>query len=252
MKLLNKKSHHSSGLAVSTSNFRLMKNRILKFCFLAFVAIGTMSLITSCSDTEENLVNVDNFVGEAVFGLRAEGKIGARGCYEFVFPITINFPDETSVSVDDYDALRSTIRTWKEDNPEAEERPTLGYPIELMTEEGELVSVNSKEELKELRRACRRAHFDGRWRPGRFFKRACFEPVFPISVEFPNGSVLEAGTPDELKSAIREWYQAQDGPIDEKPSVVYPITVEFEDGSQVEVGSREELVALKDECDTED
>ena len=128
-----------------------MKNRIIKFCFLVFAGFLTASLITSCSDSESEAVSIENFVGEAVFGLGAEGKIGRRGCYEFVFPITIEFPDGTSASVEDYETLKSTVRAWKEDNPEAEERPMLAYPIELMTEEGELISVESKEELRELR-----------------------------------------------------------------------------------------------------
>ena len=225
-----------------------MKNRIMKFCFIAFAAFCTMSLVTSCSDSEGDAVSVENFVGEAEFALGAEGKIGRRGCYEFVFPITIDFPDETSATVDSYENLRETLRAWKEDNPDADERPMLAYPIELMTEEGDLISVADRSELRDLRRACRRAHFDGRWRPGKFFRGACFKPVLPVTIEFPDGSTVEVASRSELKDALRTWKQ-ENPDAEERPQVQYPITVEYDDGTQVEVGSKEELVELKEDCD---
>lgn len=227
-------------------------NYLVKFLFAVLSLSLVGGLVTSCSDTDDfELLNVEDYVDDSIHEMESLGKIGKRGCNEFIFPISVDFPDGTSSSVDDYETLKETIKEWKESNPEADEKPSLAFPIEVMTEDGELITVADREELKELRRACRRSHFDGPRRARRFFRTACFKPVFPISVEFPNGSIFEAANRGSLKAALRAWKESA-GETDEKPSVVYPITVEYEDGTQVEAASREELKALKDECDQDD
>jgi len=222
-------------------------NYLLKICFAVFASLLVASLMTSCSDTDE-LINVEDFVGEAVFSMESQGKIGKFGCNDFVFPITVIFPDESSANVEDYESLRATITTWKEANPESEDKPTLSFPLEVTTEDGEVVSVADREELGALRRACRRSHHDGKWRRGRGLRNACFDPVFPLTIEFPNGSILEAATPRTLKNALRAWRRAVDNPQG-RPMLVFPITVEYEDGTQVEVESKEALKELKDQCE---
>jgi hypothetical protein len=219
---------------------------LMKTCFV--IAIFSMvSLMTSCSE-EDTLVSVEDFVGQAVFNLESQGKIGPHGCYDFVFPITIDFPDESTVEVEDYKSLRETLRTWREANPDVEIRPTLGFPLDVTSQDGEVITVADREELHELRKACRRDFHDGKWRRGHGIRNACFKPVFPLTIEFPNGSLLEASTPLTLKSAIRAWRRTVDNPTS-RPVLVFPITVIYEDGTQVEVESKEALKTLKDECD---
>jgi hypothetical protein len=77
--------------------------------------------------------------------------------------------------------------------------------------------------------------------------RHCFKPVFPFTVEFPDGSQATVTTPRELQQAIREWKQANPGSHD-RPEFVFPITVQLRDGTQVVVNNAEELQALKAEC----
>jgi len=122
----------------------------------------------------------------------------------------------------------------------------------LTTEEGEVLSVESQEELRDLKIECRRAfRRDRENRIRNFFRRACFDVVFPVTVEFPNGSVLEAATPATFKVALREWKEANPGRQEERPTLVYPLTVEFEDGTQTSVNSVDEIRALKDTCEAE-
>ncbi len=227
-----------------------MKAYLLRFAFLAITGLMTLSLITSCGESDDqDLVSIDNYVDEAVFTLEAQGKIGRHGCAEFVFPITILFPGENSATVADYEALRTVIREWRENNPDAEEKPTLEFPLEVMTEDGELLTIESREELHELRKACRRAHYDKPWRRARrFFRSACFDLAFPITVVFPDGSELEAASAVALKNALRAWRRTVQNP-DGRPMIEFPITVEYEDGTTVEVASQEELKDLKDQCD---
>ena len=225
-----------------------MNISFFKTCILAFASFAILSLITSCSDSDElDLVSVEDYVDEAVFSMESAGKIGRHGCYDLVFPVTIDFPDSTSVSVDDYDALKEAIQTWKEANPDAEAKPHLAFPFEVISEDGEIITIDDRGELRARRRACHRSFHDRPWRPGAGLRHACFDPVFPLTVEFPNGSLLEAANPQTLKNALRAWRRTVDNPQG-RPMLVFPITVEYEDGTQVEVASKEELKELKDQC----
>ncbi len=236
-------------LSIQIKNNSMFKT--IKFSFLSVVLFFGLSLMISCSDSEEvSLESVQDFVVASIDDLESQGKIGRLGCYEFVFPITINFPDDTSTSSEDYDMLRESISAWKEANPDAEERPSLAFPIELTTENGEVVSVESREALIELRRECKRDFIRSRNNIRRFVRRACFDLVYPISIEFSDGSIVEASSQAALKRALRAW-KRRAGERAERPSLIFPITVEFEDGTQVTVNDRVELVALKDSCEEE-
>jgi len=210
--------------------------KTIKMSLFASSLFLLMSLMTSCSDSDEpTLESTQEYVVASIDALEAQGKIGRLGCYEFVFPVTVNLPDESAGSADSYEALRSIISDWKEANPDAETKPALEFPVELTSEEGEVISVESREELRQIRNECR---------------RACFDLVYPVSIEFPNGSVLEATSQNTLKSALRAWKRSTDG-SNGRPMLVFPITVEYEDGTQVEVESREALKELKDTCEVE-
>ena len=223
-------------------------NSFLKLSFVIFLAFVSAGLMTSCSDTDESLVSVEDFVGASVFSLESQGKIGRGGCFEFVFPVTIILPDGESASVEDYDSLKETIKAWKEANPDSEERPTFGFPLEVTSEDGDIASIADLDELKELRKTCRRQRHDGRWSPGRKFKDACFDIVYPLTISFPNGSQLEAANAVTLKEAIRAWKETVENP-EGRPMLVFPITVSYEDGTEVSVADREALKDLKDQCD---
>ncbi len=224
-------------------------NYVLRFLNFAAVAFVMFGLVTSCGDSDDSqLLSTEDFVGASIDGIEAEGKIGRGGCYEFIFPISINFADGSTAELADYSSLRIVLKTWKENNPDSENRPTLSFPVEVMSEDGSVISVASKDELKELRRECRRAHFDNPRRVRNFFRTACFDVVFPVTLEFPNGSTLDAATPGALKTAIRAWRQSVARPVEDHPRVVFPITVGYEDGTQVEAANKEALKELKDQC----
>lgn len=224
-----------------------MKNIFGKVSLLVFVGFFSVALLSSCSQ-EDELESIENFVDDAVESLEREGKFGKRGCFEFVFPISINFPDESSQSVDGYASLKTSIKTWKEANPDAEEKPSLAFPLEILGDDGTATTISDREELSALRKECRREHYNGKRKIRRFFRTACFKPVFPLSVEFPNGSVLEAANAQTLKTVLREWKENVENP-DGRPQIVFPIEVVYEDGTTAEVADKEALKALKDTCD---
>ncbi len=227
-----------------------MKKRISQSFML--LAVVTSIFYTACEE-EEGLnvtTDVENYVENAVITMEERAGCGKTGCYEFVFPLTISFPDESTAQVESYEDMRETIAAWKESNPDAEQRPELVFPLEVISEEGEAMTVSSSKELLALRRACRRAfrrkHHKGPKGPGRI----CYEVQFPLTVAFSDGSTAEASDRENLQQILRAW-KADNPEAEERPEIQFPINVELEDGTIVTVESAEALKDLKDTCSVE-
>jgi hypothetical protein len=110
------------------------------------------------------------------------------GCYELVFPVTIQFSDSTSVEVASFEAMRQAIRSWFVANgghPKPFNRPTIVLPIEVINQAGEVITVETLEELKELRELCGPHHGGG----GPHGGRPCFALVFPVTFSFQTAPV---------------------------------------------------------------
>lgn len=224
-----------------------MLKQVLKFSWM-FALMGVFAF-SACE--RENLTNdedlVIDYLDEALFHLQSEGNLGRFGCFELVFPVTLEFPDESTFMGDSYEELIQAIQDWKEANPDVEGRPTFVFPIEVISEEGEVISVNSKEELHELREECG-GHFGGHGHHGHHGNcTPCFEIIFPVTIQFPDETTADAADRIELKNLIREWKQANPD-AEERPELVFPIEVEMEDGTIVTVNSKEELQELRESC----
>ncbi|MGB0839929.1 MAG: hypothetical protein ACPGXL_07305, partial [Chitinophagales bacterium] len=55
-----------------------------------------------------------------------------KECFDFVFPLTLVLPDGTTVTGDDKQALREEVKAWYEANPDAEDKPQLQFPVEIV------------------------------------------------------------------------------------------------------------------------
>jgi len=207
---------------------------------LAFFVGATL---TSCNK-EDLTTTVENFTNESMEEMEREGKCGRNGCFEFVFPLTIQFEDESTATAESAEEMRAAIKAWKEANPDASERPSFAFPIEVVSQEGELISIASQEELRALASTCPKS---GRGKKGHRGGERCFDLVFPVTILFPDGSTFEAADRAATKTELRAWKEANPD-AEERPELQFPITVEMEDGSNVEVASKEDLKALKDEC----
>jgi len=214
--------------------------RIFKISYVVALAIFSL---TSCE--KESVLSdevVQNFVDESVEAVERSGNVGRTGCYEFVFPISVTFPDGSSNSLEDYETLRSTIKAWKEANPEAEEKPSLAFPLEVVSQEGELITVEDAEALKTLKSACKRGGRKDHKKGDR-----CFKIVFPVSIAFPDGMTTEFADRVALKTAIRAW-KADNPDAEEKPMLAFPLDIELEDGTIVTIADAEALMAQKESC----
>ena len=229
---------------------------LMPFGFLAIMV--TLGFITSCQK-DEGVSSTDNFVNTCVDSIQSHSGAGVFGCYELVFPVSIQFADSTTATVNSYEELRQVIRTWFEANggkPNHDRRPTLIFPYQVMNQAGEIITVANEAELKALHDLCKPHHGDGGMGGhhggghnggGHHGGDACFTLVFPITIQFPDSTQLSVASPEEMKTAIHTWKE-NNPTIQGKPEIVFPITVTLKDGTNVVVNSPEELRAIKEDC----
>lgn len=75
-------------------------------------------------------------------------------CFDLIFPVTVIFPDSTTSTVNDEDALETAIEGWYDANPNATAKPTFSFPIQIKYEDGTIETINSEMELEEAYDDC--------------------------------------------------------------------------------------------------
>lgn len=214
---------------------------IKSFGVLAFVAFA--SFFTSCDKEDESFTSVENFVLESVTGIEDECGAGRDQCFELVFPITVMFRDGSTAEAGDYMALKQVIRTWFHENgghPRPGDRPKLVLPIEVINDAGEIITIETPEELKALREECGP-------RPNGPHGEPCFTLNFPVTIAFADSSQVEVNSREEFKDAVLAWKEANPDQH-ARPHLVFPITVTMTDGTIVEVENPLALRELKRAC----
>ena len=78
-----------------------------------------------------------------------------RACFRIQYPVVVEFPNGQTLDVETRKELKAVVRLWKQNNPNADEKPSLVYPIVIEYEDGSTQEINSAEELREAKRACR-------------------------------------------------------------------------------------------------
>lgn len=77
-------------------------------------------------------------------------------CFELVFPLTMVYPDGTTTTYDDESSMKTAVEKWKKSNKGNKKgKPEFQFPIKVIKSgETEATTLNSKEELEELRKNC--------------------------------------------------------------------------------------------------
>jgi hypothetical protein len=222
--------------------------KTLKFFLLPLIAM--IAIFVACN--KDNAADVDEAVDEALYSLQERGGMGRFGCYELVFPLSITLPDGTAVEIDSNEELVSAVRRYFSSHGRPRQHRQLFqfvFPISVISQDGDLITIDDQEGLFRLRADC--AGTFGNHGPQGHGNHglSCFTLVFPITIEFPDGTTAEAADRMALRQLIRDWRQNNPG-SQERPKIVFPITVKMTaDGSLVTVNSREELRQLKEDCE---
>ena len=78
-----------------------------------------------------------------------------RPCFRLMMPVTINFPDGSNRTFQVRKNIRTALRLWKKNNPNATEHPTLQYPLSIKMKDGTIIEVESKEDLQAIKEDCK-------------------------------------------------------------------------------------------------
>ena len=203
------------------------------------VQLKDSSILTIASD--EDLAALKETCGDR----GGKGNKGGRGgkCFKPVFPFTINFPDGSAVEVADKEAAKAAKEAFKAANPDAEGRPTIAMPFDVQLKDSTIVTITSEEDLAALKETCGEGDRGGRG-------QRCFKPVFPFTINFPDGSAVEVADRAAAKAA-KEAFKAANPDNEERPSIAFPYDVELADGTTVTVENDEDVAALKESCEGE-
>jgi len=225
--------------------------KALKLFLIPIVAI--VAVMVACNKSSDQ--TTEELVDQALYSAQERGGMGRFGCYELVFPVTIVLPDGSTAEVNSYDEVKQALRAYFEANgprPHHGNRPHLSFefPISVVTEDGEIITLDSEEQLRRLRADCAGATFGNHGPQGHGqHGLSCFDIVFPITIAFPDGTTAEAADRQALHLLIRTWRKNNPGAT-ERPKIVFPLTVKMDDdGTLVTVNSPEELRQLKQDCE---
>ena len=171
-------------------------------------------------------------------------------CFDLVYPVSFNMPDGNVLEVsEDTEDGWANIKDWYEGNPDSDERPAMQFPIQILFDDDELVTVNNSDEMKDVYRNCRRNNGD--WDRDEDSDRGCFNLVYPITYLMPDGTELMVTEDTESGwSDVKAWYEANPD-SDQKPELQYPVDIIFEteDGEEtLTINDEEEMIEAKERC----
>jgi hypothetical protein len=167
------------------------------------------------------------------------------GCFEMIYPVSFDMPDGSVLSIlsDDEEGW-SSIKIWYESNPVSEIKPEIRFPLVLFFEE-ESITVNDKDELKDVYLECR---YDKMKERNEIHRQKCFDLVYPIFFIMPDGSSLVINNDENGWGDLKTWYQDNAGFNEEKPEFQYPVDVVIQDDQILIINSEAEMIELKNEC----
>ena len=75
-------------------------------------------------------------------------------CFTINYPVTVVFPDGSTVTANDEMELETIEDDYELANPDSVEEPTLSFPITITFEDGTTQEVGSEEELEIIEDGC--------------------------------------------------------------------------------------------------
>lgn len=175
-----------------------------------------------------------------------DGDKDRFACIELVYPATFVMPDHTKLTVDNKKDHAEAIKKWFEEHPDFErQRPALQYPVDVNFK-GRPLTLENEREMARLREACAGD------KEGDKERKACFEMVYPLTYNMPDGTKISGENKKEIEAAIKKWYESNRS--DKRPSLQFPIKIKYPtddrrgEGKTVEIENQEALKKAYADC----
>ncbi len=160
-----------------------------------------------------------------------------RSCFKPVFPIVVTFNDTMMVQYDTPEDLKQGIADWRAANPDSSGRPAFEFPYDVELQDGTVVTVYSDEDVKEIMKDCIKNRPHG----------PCIEMVFPVTLNYPDGTSEQIDDKEALHQAIEDW-KATTTDSTSRPQVEFPYDVVLPNGEVITVTNAEEVKELIQKC----
>lgn len=239
----------------------------------AFMASCDKEQADSLTTTGNEAVDSRTVSNVEMVTMEVDGMEHGPRCFTLVFPVTVLYPNGDTDLATDAEALRGLFRAWREQNPNAMDRPTIQFPYQVMMtyDNTDIRDITSRDDLLAVLAECREndpgtgpghggpghgpghggpGHGPGHFGPGFGFNSPCFSLQYPVTVNLPGGDPedLEVFTEEELRAAIQAWREANPGPTDQRPSLNMPYTVVFDDDTALTIEDEDDLQTLRETC----
>lgn len=221
----------------------------MKKHIFGLMLLGLLLMISCNKETEI-------YADESVTDLLLETRGLTNDCFEFVFPVSFQMRDSSIVVVDSIEELEAL-------KGENHGRLRLVFPVNIINSAGEPIVVEDHEQMHQILEECGIVKPEGKGgKHGKHGKGGkggpggwvfhevpkCFEIVFPVTIIFPDETILEVADKTALHDAWKAWKEANPG-IPGGPQFQFPIQV-IKNGETepVIINSKEELMALRKNC----
>lgn len=241
-----------------------MLNRIFKFSF--FLLMFAAFTFTACeqepiAEPNENFTDDNEIIeilenGEVMLTSLSEEdgqpssidtdrrrfrRFRHGNCYRLVFPLTVVLPDGINQIAENPRELRRIVRTWKRDNPDSDERPSILYPYNIELPKGDIFTIEDANDIKLVIFRCNLPNIVP------FANTRCYSVIFPVTLVLPNGEEKEAMDSAEYRMIIKEYLQGERDTIG-RIKIQKPFSVELVNGDVVKIESREDVKELVETC----
>lgn len=159
-------------------------------------------------------------------------------CIQLIYPVTYTLPDGSSIS-GDKETVWAAIKTWYEAHPDVEAKPALNYPVDIIFDDDENITIHNEDEMIDLKKDCYEKDDED-----------CFDVVYPITYTMPDNTSITGANDEELWTAIKAWYEAHPD-VAEKATLNYPVEIIFEDQTTQAIANEEEMTLAKKDCEEE-
>ena len=164
------------------------------------------------------------FISFALLSLTYSMSAQKENCFEFIYPLTFELSDGSTLEVDNHRAMVKYKSSWQQN----EEFPYLKFPIEVKWTGKEAMLVESQEILDRHLHRCKKHQV--------VQKENCFEFIYPLTFELSDGSTLEVDNHRSMIKYKSSWKQNE-----EFPNLKFPIEVKWTGKEPMLVESQEML-----------
>ena len=140
-------------------------------------------------------------------------------------------PDDSNITISN-DEDWWIIKNWYDGNPDSEERPDLQYPVDIIYDNGNVITVNSHDGMAEAKSSC----ID------------CIELVYPVTFILLEGNTITVeNNSEEGWQELKNWYE-QNPNIKFEWNFQFPIDFKLENDAIITVNSMSEIEDVKQTC----